>query len=821
MCARRPGAGYSLILDAARKQRDPALYRRAVEVALQARSGDAALAAPAPGRRPCPDSPKPALRAADPAGAQPRRRNRPGAARLLEHSSPAERNDAINAIPADLRPRDRQGQGLALQVVREALAPYLNQRAHAAAAWTTLGRMELAQPPAARRWHRPARATRPTRIALPRPAGAGTHGARPARGRSVVRSSCGAPAGRRPPGRRGLAYARMLLDLQRNADARRPAGKPHPQSSPTWPSPGCCWPRCKCRTTPACGHHVAADLHGAGPQAGDERSTRGLTQAYLLMAQIAEKQSDLPGRQRLAGPHRKRRTTSWPRRCAAPRCWPGRARWPGTRPAAQPARTAPGGCAAEAGRRSPAAARLQGLAQGLRGLRRGRAALPEGHRPALRPGHDGREDQPLDDMERLLRQIIAAQTRPPPRLQRPGLLAGRPQLRLPEAKQLIEKAVAMAPDDAYIQDSLGWVEFRLGNTPRRCRSCRRLPASGPTPKSPRTWAKCSGSGPARTGPEDLARRPAAGQRQRNPAKHPAAAARASHEPHRPAAPLWRLLFMALAGPLSCWPPAPHPLCAQPAGGGLERAPGAAVHSEPPQSFSAGLRAQRLPGVGRAATHLSAGQCTLARCAGRPPAPNCARATGHPARLARPAHRRAQGTASAGRRPVRLAAGPAARPAAGQPTSAASRRTDHRAPPPATAHRRTARGFPAMTRQVLPCSVSRRARPGQAQSVPAHRRAARRRLPPAAVGVHADRLVRHCCISSCATDGGSDEKTASPAPAAEDLCVRAARALQAATGCTLGVTSAWTSAFRPRPAWAEALRTPPPACWRSTGSGGWG
>ena len=43
--AGEPGTGYSFILDAARKQRDPLLYRRAVEVALQARSGEAALTA--------------------------------------------------------------------------------------------------------------------------------------------------------------------------------------------------------------------------------------------------------------------------------------------------------------------------------------------------------------------------------------------------------------------------------------------------------------------------------------------------------------------------------------------------------------------------------------------------------------------------------------------------------------------------------------------------------------------------------------------------------------------------------------------------------
>src|ERR1035437_10087411 len=40
-----PGAGYSLILDAARKTNDPKLYQRAVDIALQARSGDSALQA--------------------------------------------------------------------------------------------------------------------------------------------------------------------------------------------------------------------------------------------------------------------------------------------------------------------------------------------------------------------------------------------------------------------------------------------------------------------------------------------------------------------------------------------------------------------------------------------------------------------------------------------------------------------------------------------------------------------------------------------------------------------------------------------------------
>ncbi len=35
--------------------------------------------------------------------------------------------------------------------------------------------------------------------------------------------------------------------------------------------------------------------------------------------------------------------------------------------------------------------------------------------------------------------------------------------RLPEALQLIKKAVALSPEDAYIMDSLGWVYYRMGN----------------------------------------------------------------------------------------------------------------------------------------------------------------------------------------------------------------------------------------------------------------------------------------------------------------------------------------------------------------------
>jgi hypothetical protein len=66
-----PGAGYSLILDAARKQNDPDLFRRAVEIALQARSGCADSSACLVAGHPGLTRSQP-LRTRDSAGAQPR-----------------------------------------------------------------------------------------------------------------------------------------------------------------------------------------------------------------------------------------------------------------------------------------------------------------------------------------------------------------------------------------------------------------------------------------------------------------------------------------------------------------------------------------------------------------------------------------------------------------------------------------------------------------------------------------------------------------------------------------------------------------------------
>ena len=71
----------------------------------------------------------------------------------------------------------------------------------------------------------------------------------------------------------------------------------------------------------------------------------------------------------------------------------------------------------------------------------------------------------VDEMERLLRLVIAKNPSYYNAYNALGFSLADRNLRLHEAKQLIVKALTFAPDDPFITDSLGWVEFRLGNLP--------------------------------------------------------------------------------------------------------------------------------------------------------------------------------------------------------------------------------------------------------------------------------------------------------------------------------------------------------------------
>jgi len=69
----------------------------------------------------------------------------------------------------------------------------------------------------------------------------------------------------------------------------------------------------------------------------------------------------------------------------------------------------------------------------------------------------------LGEMEKLLREVIAARPDYHHAYNALGYSLAERNIRLPEAKELIQKALTYAPGDPFISDSLAWVEFRMGN----------------------------------------------------------------------------------------------------------------------------------------------------------------------------------------------------------------------------------------------------------------------------------------------------------------------------------------------------------------------
>jgi tetratricopeptide (TPR) repeat protein len=68
----------------------------------------------------------------------------------------------------------------------------------------------------------------------------------------------------------------------------------------------------------------------------------------------------------------------------------------------------------------------------------------------------------LETVERLLRKLIALKPESPQGYNALGYTFADHNIRLDEAAELVDKALALAPDDSFILDSKGWVLFRQG-----------------------------------------------------------------------------------------------------------------------------------------------------------------------------------------------------------------------------------------------------------------------------------------------------------------------------------------------------------------------
>jgi tetratricopeptide (TPR) repeat protein len=217
----------------------------------------------------------------------------------------------------------------------------------------------------------------------------------------------------------------------------------------------------------------------ASDGAGEATDDRRLTQAWLLLAQIAEQRGDLKAAE------------AWLAKIDDPKS----ALDVQSRRASLLARQGQMTQARELIRRVPerndeeARAKVLAEVQLLREFKRWREAVDVMTAANKRFADDADllyEQAMLEDkldqygeMERLLQRVIQLKPDNPHAHNALGYSLADRSVRLPEAKSLIQKAMSLAPGDPFIVDSMGWVEFRMGNRDEALRWLRQAYAARP------------------------------------------------------------------------------------------------------------------------------------------------------------------------------------------------------------------------------------------------------------------------------------------------------------------------------------------------------
>ncbi len=503
----RPGNAYQVILDAARRQGDDDLFQRAVEIALQARAGEQALAATQAWREARPQTLAAmryqvqillALNRGDDLG-------EPLTA-WVAAAPVMERPGLIASLPRVLQRLPDQQKALAL--AGKLFTPWLDDPATRTAARVALGRAHLAAnlPVQALGLARAAQADDAAAIGpvllaldmLPATAAAET----------VVTDYLARNDAE--PGVR-LAYVRTLAQSQRYADAIRQLERltsDKPELPEPWLTLGALRLELKQPKEAEAALLRYVDLSGAPPPpaavaaanaAGattgstasdtdddDEvapTSTvggkRDLTPAWLLLAQAAEQRGDLPAAEAwLAKVENPQRLLEVQARRAVLMARQGKVKEARALIQAVPERTG-----------DDARAKLLAEAQLLRELKRWQDAAAVLATASARFPDDAdliyeqaMIEEKLDhlpEMERLLRRVIALKPDHPHAHNALGYSLADRGLRLPEARELIQRALVLSPGDPFITDSLGWVEFRIGNTDEALRLLRQAYAARP------------------------------------------------------------------------------------------------------------------------------------------------------------------------------------------------------------------------------------------------------------------------------------------------------------------------------------------------------
>ena len=458
-----PSSGYALMLEAARSSNDENIYKRAADIALQARSGEAALAAANAWKDVWPQSREAnryvlqllvALnRIADTAA--------PLKQELIL-TAPHSKIAALQALPQLYR--RASDKNLAASIVQQALAGDLDSPGTGAVAWTTVGRMRLlakdktgALEAAQRAQVLDAQYDGMALLALEL-LEAGEIEANPIADQYF--------AGQPTPALR-LVYAQVLFDLQHPTQALeqlQAATREQPDLAEGWLMQALLQLQNKQLDQAEAALQQFDKLAQAdGANGANAANAAKMTQAYLLHAQIAEKQGHFAiaenWLQRINhAPDifnaQIRRAALWARQgqltqaralvhtLEANSLEEERLKW-----------------AAEVQFLRDAGQYDEALALQAQAV----AQFPDDNDLLYDQAMLADKAGQLHTMERLLRQLIARQPDYHHAYNALGYSFAERGVRLPEAKELIEKALTYAPGDPFITDSLGWVEFRLGN----------------------------------------------------------------------------------------------------------------------------------------------------------------------------------------------------------------------------------------------------------------------------------------------------------------------------------------------------------------------
>ena len=460
-----PATAYSLILNAARRTNDAQLYQRAVEVALQSRSGEAALRAAKAWHQAQPTS-RPANQALLQILLALNRLNDTlePLKTTLAGATVEERNLIITAIPRSfLQASDKK---LALSIVEQALSDYTGLPSSGGAAWTTIGRMRLGNDDLVGTLEAAQRAL--TRN--PSTPGAAflvlelMERKQPDAEPLVVKY-----LEKQPTPEIRMGYARVLAELRRYPEAQTQLSlltKDKADLAESWLLLGTLQLQEQQNEAAEVSLKRYVALAKSTPPSTDENApdrSRTLTQAYLALAQMAEDRKDYAGSEAwLALIDSKQELVSVQSRRASILAHQGNLTEARALLRALPDKEG---------------SDLRGKAMAEAQLLRDNKLYPEAYEvlsnavnaipgdvdliyeKAMMAEKTGR----LDEMERLLRQVIELKPDYHHAYNALGYSLADRNVRVPEAKQLILKALELTPGDAFIRDSLAWAEFRLGN----------------------------------------------------------------------------------------------------------------------------------------------------------------------------------------------------------------------------------------------------------------------------------------------------------------------------------------------------------------------